>query len=169
MGTATVCVIPSFYSGGPGVSLQPCVVCPTLGHCICCYPALCRKHPVGSGHLCLLLTFGWLNVAELTLTRLNRTALSERYCLCGHSEDSSVTLIISSCCQGLSHNKYTFVLVPHTNRSCFLFQREHAFDSDVEPHRFRSLPEMSNRSANDFTNLEVIQRSSNRSDHVLCL
>ncbi|XP_020783692.1 uncharacterized protein il11a [Boleophthalmus pectinirostris] len=33
--------------------------------------------------------------------------------------------------------------------------REHAFDSVVEPHRFRSLPEMSNRSANDFTNLEL--------------
>lgn len=33
--------------------------------------------------------------------------------------------------------------------------REHAFDSDVEPHRFRSLPEMSNRSANDLNNLEL--------------
>ncbi|XP_077454553.1 uncharacterized protein il11a [Stigmatopora argus] len=33
--------------------------------------------------------------------------------------------------------------------------REHAFESDVEPHRFRSLPEMSNRSANDLSNLEV--------------
>lgn len=35
------CVIPSFYSCDPGVSLQPCVVCPTwsfLSHCICCYP-----------------------------------------------------------------------------------------------------------------------------------
>ncbi|KAM6910271.1 uncharacterized protein il11a [Xenentodon cancila] len=33
--------------------------------------------------------------------------------------------------------------------------REHAFDSDVESHRFRSLPEMSNRSANDLNNLEL--------------
>ncbi|XP_037309368.1 uncharacterized protein il11a [Pungitius pungitius] len=33
--------------------------------------------------------------------------------------------------------------------------KEHAFDSDVEPHRFRSLPEMSNRSANDLNNLEL--------------
>ncbi|KAM9353486.1 interleukin-11 [Symphorus nematophorus] len=33
--------------------------------------------------------------------------------------------------------------------------REHAFDSDVEPHRFTSLPEMSNRSANDLNNLEL--------------
>ncbi|XP_013868099.1 uncharacterized protein il11a, partial [Austrofundulus limnaeus] len=33
--------------------------------------------------------------------------------------------------------------------------KEHAFDSDVESHRFRSLPEMSNRSANDLTNLEL--------------
>lgn len=33
--------------------------------------------------------------------------------------------------------------------------REHAFDSDVEPHRFRSLPEMSNRSAHDLNNLEL--------------
>ncbi|XP_034030472.1 uncharacterized protein il11a [Thalassophryne amazonica] len=33
--------------------------------------------------------------------------------------------------------------------------REHAFDADVEPHRFTSLPEMSNRSANDLNNLEV--------------
>lgn len=40
--------------------------------------------------------------------------------------------------------------------SCSLFQKEHAFDSDVEPHRFSSLPEMSNRSANDLNNLEVI-------------
>lgn len=38
----------------------------------------------------------------------------------------------------------------------FVFQKEHAFDSDVESHRFRSLPEMSNRSANDLNNLEVI-------------
>uniref|UniRef100_A0A3P9NVA7 Uncharacterized LOC103478037 n=2 Tax=Poecilia TaxID=8080 RepID=A0A3P9NVA7_POERE len=33
--------------------------------------------------------------------------------------------------------------------------KEHAFDSDVESHRFRSLPEMSNRSANDLSNLEL--------------
>ncbi|KAM9852184.1 interleukin-11 [Aulostomus maculatus] len=33
--------------------------------------------------------------------------------------------------------------------------KEHTFDSDVEPHRFRSLPEMSNRSANDLSNLEL--------------
>ncbi|KAM3849568.1 interleukin-11 [Diretmus argenteus] len=33
--------------------------------------------------------------------------------------------------------------------------KEHAFDSDVEPYRFRSLPEMSNRSANDLNNLEL--------------
>nr|XP_015805633.2 uncharacterized protein il11a [Nothobranchius furzeri] len=33
--------------------------------------------------------------------------------------------------------------------------KEHAFDSDVESHRFRSLPEMSNRSANDLTSLEL--------------
>lgn len=40
--------------------------------------------------------------------------------------------------------------------SCFLFQKEHAFDSEVEPHRFKSLPEMSNRSAHDLNNLEVM-------------
>uniref|UniRef100_A0A3Q0S270 Interleukin 11a n=1 Tax=Amphilophus citrinellus TaxID=61819 RepID=A0A3Q0S270_AMPCI len=34
--------------------------------------------------------------------------------------------------------------------------KEHAFDSDVEPHRFKSLPEMSNRSAHDLNNLEVM-------------
>ncbi|XP_057689610.1 uncharacterized protein il11a isoform X1 [Corythoichthys intestinalis] len=33
--------------------------------------------------------------------------------------------------------------------------REHAFDSDVDPHRVWSLPEMSNRSANDLSNLEL--------------
>ncbi|KAM9309110.1 uncharacterized protein il11a [Pholidichthys leucotaenia] len=33
--------------------------------------------------------------------------------------------------------------------------KEHAFDSDVEPHRFKSLPEMSNRSAHDLNNLEL--------------
>ncbi|XP_041844377.1 uncharacterized protein il11a [Melanotaenia boesemani] len=33
--------------------------------------------------------------------------------------------------------------------------REHAFDSDMESHRFRSLPEMSNRSVNDLNNLEL--------------
>lgn len=40
--------------------------------------------------------------------------------------------------------------------SYLVFQKEHAFDSDVESHRFRSLPEMGNRSANDLSNLEVI-------------
>ncbi|XP_008320815.1 uncharacterized protein il11a [Cynoglossus semilaevis] len=30
-----------------------------------------------------------------------------------------------------------------------------SLDSNVEPHRFRSLPEMSNRSANDLSNLEL--------------
>ncbi|XP_061771339.1 uncharacterized protein il11a isoform X2 [Nerophis ophidion] len=33
--------------------------------------------------------------------------------------------------------------------------RAHAFDSDAEPHRFRSLPEMSNRSAHDLHNLQL--------------
>ncbi|XP_003966297.1 uncharacterized protein il11a [Takifugu rubripes] len=33
--------------------------------------------------------------------------------------------------------------------------REHSFDSDVEPHRFTSLPEMSNRSAHSLNNLEL--------------
>ncbi|XP_035768898.1 uncharacterized protein il11a [Neolamprologus brichardi] len=33
--------------------------------------------------------------------------------------------------------------------------KEHAFDSEVEPHRFKSLPEMSNRSAHDLNNLEL--------------
>ncbi|XP_028984926.1 uncharacterized protein il11a [Betta splendens] len=33
--------------------------------------------------------------------------------------------------------------------------KDHAFEADVEPHRFRSLPEMSNRSANDLNNLEL--------------
>lgn len=39
---------------------------------------------------------------------------------------------------------------------CILFQREHAFDSDVEPRWFGSLPEMRNRSVNDLNNLEVM-------------
>ncbi|XP_047455000.1 uncharacterized protein il11a [Mugil cephalus] len=33
--------------------------------------------------------------------------------------------------------------------------KEHPFDSDVELHRFRYLPEMSNRSASDLNNLEL--------------
>nr|CAI61344.1 TPA: interleukin-11a [Tetraodon nigroviridis] len=33
--------------------------------------------------------------------------------------------------------------------------KDHSFDSDVEPHKFPSLPEMSNRSANDLNNLEL--------------
>ncbi|XP_029928989.1 interleukin-11 [Myripristis murdjan] len=33
--------------------------------------------------------------------------------------------------------------------------REHAFDSDIEPHRFGSLPAMGNRAANDLNNLEL--------------
>lgn len=41
-------------------------------------------------------------------------------------------------------------------RISVVFQKEHAFDSDVEPHKFPSLPEMSNRSASDLSNLEVM-------------
>ncbi|KAM4581251.1 uncharacterized protein il11a [Odontesthes bonariensis] len=33
--------------------------------------------------------------------------------------------------------------------------REHAFEPDMESHRFRSLPEMSNRSVNGLNNLEL--------------
>ncbi|KAJ3598385.1 hypothetical protein NHX12_001895 [Muraenolepis orangiensis] len=33
--------------------------------------------------------------------------------------------------------------------------REHAFDADLEHHRFRTLPAMSNRAANDLQNLEL--------------
>ncbi|XP_056142597.1 uncharacterized protein il11a [Lampris incognitus] len=33
--------------------------------------------------------------------------------------------------------------------------KEHAFDSDMEPHRFRSLPAMTNRAASDLSNLEL--------------
>ncbi|XP_030227274.1 interleukin-11 isoform X1 [Gadus morhua] len=33
--------------------------------------------------------------------------------------------------------------------------REHAFDADLEPHRFRTLPAMSQRAASDLQNLEL--------------
>lgn len=77
------CVITSFYSCDPGVSPQLCVVCPTwsfLSHSICCSSAPRRKHPVGSGHLPVLLTFG---VAECGWTHtdpIDRTPLSATVC-----------------------------------------------------------------------------------------
>lgn len=101
-------------------------------------------------------------MGELTLTQ-STTLPSVRATVSKHRKESSnrgARLILSHVavtCLRMSE----IALMQITNGLlCVLFslypQREHAFDSDVEPHRFRSLPEMSNRSANDLNNLEVM-------------
>lgn len=78
------CVILSFYSCDPGVSLVLCVVCPTwsfLSHCMCCIPTPWRKHPVGSGHLLLLLTFREVKCGWTHIDPIIHIPLSESFCL----------------------------------------------------------------------------------------
>lgn len=87
---------------------RSCVVCGAflvIAYVVILAP--CRKHPVGSGHLHLLLTFGRLNVGELTLTP-STTLPSVRATVSKHrkqSFDGGARLILSSCCRDLSQDE----------------------------------------------------------------
>lgn len=105
---------------------------------------------------------GWLDVAELTLTQSTRLSFV-RATVSRHRKKEkywpsrSDGLILSSCCLDISEDDWDWMYARYLRASVsyFLFQKKHEFDSDVESHRFRSLPEMSNRLATDLHNLEV--------------
>lgn len=79
------CVILSFYSSDPGVSLLPCVSIPLRAFLVTRHvviPAPSRKHPVGSGHLLLLLTFVEAESEWTHADPIGQTPVSESYRLC---------------------------------------------------------------------------------------
>lgn len=120
-----------------------------------------RKHPVVSGHLLLLLTFfglrsGWTLPDPTTLfsgkarvsspgqTRqssdLGAAGVILSLCLRDSCEDVQICEDVVDWCSVL--------FCP------FFLQKEHAFETDPEQHRFKSLPLMNNR-ASDINSLEV--------------